>query len=169
MVNDTNGSHETSDESSCANENGQSEEKHVCTESNGLHDNNKRPKEQKDNCKCGNDKAKDKSHRKNGFINEAEERPPKGLQETPKKPRGLQVNGCITPPACVSCGQTLSPRDKFERGYSDRGREYPEKCAKCSSLKADVANKRNRKKYGRQKEVTITIPNSDFSCFGEKD
>ncbi len=112
----------------------------------------------KDNCKCGDDKAKTKLLKKNGFITPPpEEKPPvKGYQEGSKKQKGVQSNGYITPPLCSSCGQLLSPRGKFERG-TDRGREssqYLDKCAKCASLNSDVANKRSRKKYGRQKEVT---------------
>eukprot|EP00794_Sanderia_malayensis_P014367 gene14367-15865_t len=171
-VNETNHSLtcENSDVGSCKNDNaGEMKDDHVYNhESNDdgekqrtgqVNNTSLSSEKNEDNCKCGNEKSKDKSHRKNGFINavEEEERPAKSCPEllSTKNQKGAR-NGYITPPSCSSCGQSLSPRDRVDRGYSERGMDYtqyPEKCAKCASLKVDASNKRGRKKYGRQKEV----------------
>ena len=104
-------------------------------------------------CHCG-DEAKAKMHKKNGYINPPLEEKPRIQCKKQKGPH--QLNGYINPPGCRSCGQPLSPRDKFDRGRPDRGRDVPDSseiCAKCASMTSEGGNRRNRKKYSRPKEV----------------
>ena len=155
---EANGAHESSDESSCPSENSKIIDTHSCNEevsSNGEKCFKGSSSEQ-ENCKCGDEK-KGKLHRKNGFINVPEEEASQSKPGVAKKQKGVQPNGFITPPRCSSCGQSVSPRGKFDRGGSDRGKEssqYTEICVKCASLNSDGGGgKRNRKKFGRQREV----------------
>lgn len=103
-----------------------------------------------DSCDCGDD-VKENPHRKNGFINASEEKP-FTLYSKAKGP----TNGYVTPPACRSCGQQLSPRDKYDRGPpSDRGKGaavYSEICAKCAAMNSEGGKRRNRKKVSKSKE-----------------
>lgn len=161
---EANGAHESSDESSCPSENSKIIDTHSCNEevsSNGEKCFKGSSSEQ-ENCKCGDEK-KGKLHRKNGFINVPEEEASQSKPGVAKKQKGVQPNGFITPPRCSSCGQSVSPRGKFDRGGSDRGKEssqYTEICVKCASLNSDGGGgKRNRKKFGRQREAHET-PNS---------
>ena len=104
-----------------------------------------------DSCDCGDD-VKDNPHRRNGFLNASEEKP----FTLYSKAKG-STNGYVTPPACRSCGQQLSPRDKYDRGRpSDHGKGaavYSEFCAKCAALNFEGGNRRSRKKVSKSKEV----------------
>ena len=120
----------------------------------------------KESCYCGDD-AKEKSHKKNGFINASEEKPRVQF----KKAKGVSPNGYVTPPTCRSCGQQLSPRERYDRGRPDRGRDgssYSEMCAKCA-MNCEGGNRRSRKKVNKPKEVKkIIIIFSKIDAYGKR-
>ena len=105
----------------------------------------------KESCLCGDD-AKENSGKKNGFVNASDEKP----RSQYKKSMGLSPNGYVMPPSCRSCGQQLSPTERYDRGRPDRGKEaagYPDICAKCAAMNSDGGNRKNRKKVNKSKEV----------------
>ena len=109
-----------------------------------------------DSCYCGDD-TQGKPLRRNGFFNTSEEKPSTSCQ---KEAKGLSTNGFVTPPGCRSCGQPLSPRNKFDRDWSsdrDKGATvYSEMCAKCAAMNLEGGNRRSRKRGSKPKEVSKT-------------
>lgn len=109
----------------------------------------------KENCYCGDDAKEKAKPRKNGFINASEEKP----HSQYKKAKGLSPNGYLTPGGCSSCGQQLSPKDRYDRGKADLSNDaacFSEICPKCAAMNSEAGGRRSRKK-NKPKEVSWSL------------